>query len=332
MRGQQVEVLEHEADLAVPELGALVAVDAGDVLALQEVVAGRRPVEQAEDVHERRLARARGAHDRDHRALARWSSVTPRSACTVTSPSAYERLRSTTRMSELSHGSPQRWRRWNCGLKGLLDGERRARRPRRARAPGISMPVITARAFRQAVLDLDELAVRDADAHLDRLGLPGSRRARRPWSDGRAQPAPPLDRRAARPPPCAASARRPGRLARRAPGAPCAPLRGSRRRRPACRRPRRRRAARRHRRAGNAAARPAAPDRLRPATCARPPAPGHLRRARRAAGPGSPRAGSAAPRPGRAARCSALRTTTETVAVIPGRSSMLRLSTAMIVL
>ena len=37
---QQVEALEHEADLAVAELGAPVAVDAGDVLALEAVVAG----------------------------------------------------------------------------------------------------------------------------------------------------------------------------------------------------------------------------------------------------------------------------------------------------
>jgi hypothetical protein len=130
VRGQQAEVLEHEADLPVPQLGALVPVHARDVAALEEVLAARRPVEQAEDVHERRLARARGADDRDHRAL---RDLEAHAAQRVHRhvPSAYERFRSTMRMSD-SATSPQRWRRWNCGLKGLLEGELPGAGPRGA--------------------------------------------------------------------------------------------------------------------------------------------------------------------------------------------------------
>ena len=63
--GEQVEGLEHEADLPVADLGALVAVEPRDVDAVEEVAARRRPVEAADDVHERALAGARRAHDRD---------------------------------------------------------------------------------------------------------------------------------------------------------------------------------------------------------------------------------------------------------------------------
>jgi hypothetical protein len=62
---QQVEALEDEADLRVADLGPLVAVETRDVDAVQPVGARGRPVEAAQDVHERRLAGARGAHDGD---------------------------------------------------------------------------------------------------------------------------------------------------------------------------------------------------------------------------------------------------------------------------
>ena len=60
---QQVEALEDEADLGVADLGPLVAVEPRDVDAVEPVAARGRPVEAADDVHQRRLARAGRAHD-----------------------------------------------------------------------------------------------------------------------------------------------------------------------------------------------------------------------------------------------------------------------------
>src|SRR4051812_43920547 len=67
--GQQVERLEHEADLAVADRRELVVVERDDVLAVELVAAARGVVQAAKDVHHRRLARPGVAHDRDHLAL-----------------------------------------------------------------------------------------------------------------------------------------------------------------------------------------------------------------------------------------------------------------------
>jgi len=60
---QQVEGLEHEADLVVAHPRQLVVSLLGDLLVLEPVRAAGRGIEAADDVHERRFARARGAHD-----------------------------------------------------------------------------------------------------------------------------------------------------------------------------------------------------------------------------------------------------------------------------
>ena len=62
---QQVEGLEDEADLLVADARQLVVVHLADLLAVQEVGALRRRVEAADQVHQRRLARARRPHDGD---------------------------------------------------------------------------------------------------------------------------------------------------------------------------------------------------------------------------------------------------------------------------
>ena len=67
--GEQVELLEHEPDPSVPDVGEVLLVHDADVDAGQAVRAGGRDVEAAEDVHQRRLARSRRAHDRDVVAL-----------------------------------------------------------------------------------------------------------------------------------------------------------------------------------------------------------------------------------------------------------------------
>ncbi len=62
---QQVEELEDEADVLAAELRELVVAERRDLGAGDRHGAGRRLVEPREDVHERRLARAGRAHDRD---------------------------------------------------------------------------------------------------------------------------------------------------------------------------------------------------------------------------------------------------------------------------
>ena len=66
---QQIERLEDEADVLVADRRELVVRELPDVLAGEDVFAAVGDVETAEDVHERRLARPRGAHDRHELAL-----------------------------------------------------------------------------------------------------------------------------------------------------------------------------------------------------------------------------------------------------------------------
>src|SRR5207245_1499068 len=63
--GEQVEGLEDESDLAVADRGQVVVPDPADVDAVEVIRALCRLVEAADDMHERALARARRADDRD---------------------------------------------------------------------------------------------------------------------------------------------------------------------------------------------------------------------------------------------------------------------------
>jgi hypothetical protein len=60
---QQVEPLEHEADLLVADRREVVFRHPGHVLAIEKVVPAGRTVETAEDVHQRGLAGARRTGD-----------------------------------------------------------------------------------------------------------------------------------------------------------------------------------------------------------------------------------------------------------------------------
>ena len=62
---QQVEPLEDEADLLVADDRQLVLRHPGDVLAVEEVLPARRPIQAPDDVHEGRLAGSRRARDAD---------------------------------------------------------------------------------------------------------------------------------------------------------------------------------------------------------------------------------------------------------------------------
>ena len=61
--GQQVEGLEHEADLPVAERGQFGVTQRGNGSTVEQVVAPVRAVEAADDVHEGRLARPGRPHD-----------------------------------------------------------------------------------------------------------------------------------------------------------------------------------------------------------------------------------------------------------------------------
>ena len=64
-RRDQVELLEDEAERAQPQLGELVVAQRREVAALEEDLAVARPVERAEQLQQRRLARAARAFERD---------------------------------------------------------------------------------------------------------------------------------------------------------------------------------------------------------------------------------------------------------------------------
>src|SRR5690606_397763 len=66
----QVEALEDEADLAVAQLRARVVGQTAHVLAVEQVFAPGEGLQQARDVEEGGLARARGAGDRNELAVA----------------------------------------------------------------------------------------------------------------------------------------------------------------------------------------------------------------------------------------------------------------------
>ena len=59
---EQIEALEDETDLSIPQAGALVARHVDHFFALQQITAAGGTVEAAERVHQRGLAGARRAH------------------------------------------------------------------------------------------------------------------------------------------------------------------------------------------------------------------------------------------------------------------------------
>ena len=62
---QQIEGLKNESDFLVAHCCQLVVAHCLDCRAIEDVFAGGRPVEAADDVHERRLSRSGRTHDRD---------------------------------------------------------------------------------------------------------------------------------------------------------------------------------------------------------------------------------------------------------------------------
>ena len=66
---QEVEELEHEADVTAAELRQLAVAELRDRGAVDPDLTRARPVESGQDVHERRFARSRGTHHGDELAL-----------------------------------------------------------------------------------------------------------------------------------------------------------------------------------------------------------------------------------------------------------------------
>ena len=75
----QVEALEHKADVALAELGALLLLQAADFGAQEFVGTAGGIVQQAEDVEQRRFAAARRAHDGDELAVLDFEGYTVQS-------------------------------------------------------------------------------------------------------------------------------------------------------------------------------------------------------------------------------------------------------------
>ena len=63
--GDHVELLEHDADLVTAEARQLLARSIRQHIAVEDDFTARRAVHAADDVHQRRLARAGGTHDRE---------------------------------------------------------------------------------------------------------------------------------------------------------------------------------------------------------------------------------------------------------------------------
>ena len=127
-------------------------------------MAARRPVEAAEDVHQRRLARARRAHDGDELAGLD-DRLTPRSAWTLTSPTTKVRVTFSTLMTG---GAARRLRA--CIASVRLRGAAAADWTGRPLAAAFGGDDLIAR-LEIAFDDLGEVVVVEAghDGHRDRL-------------------------------------------------------------------------------------------------------------------------------------------------------------------
>ena len=66
---QQIEELKDEADVPAPQFGELGVAERADLRAVDPRLAAAGPIEPGEQVHQRRLARARRPHHRDQRPL-----------------------------------------------------------------------------------------------------------------------------------------------------------------------------------------------------------------------------------------------------------------------
>ena len=84
--GEQVEGLEDEAHLVIPDAGQLIVAQRGDEDAVQIVLARGWAIEAAQDVHQGRLAGSGGAHDGDHLAARDRQRGAATAPATSTSP------------------------------------------------------------------------------------------------------------------------------------------------------------------------------------------------------------------------------------------------------
>src|SRR5205823_14731472 len=61
--GQEIEPLEHESDLSIPDACQRIPREMGDVVSVEDVAPGGHRVEAPQEVHEGGLARPRRSHD-----------------------------------------------------------------------------------------------------------------------------------------------------------------------------------------------------------------------------------------------------------------------------
>ena len=111
--GHQVEGLEDEPDAVAAQHGELLVVERGEVGVADEHLAGRERVEPGQAVHQRRLARARRAHD---------GGEAPRSNSTVTpSRARTSRVAAAVDLDGVDGRAAAAARRW-AGCVALSDG------------------------------------------------------------------------------------------------------------------------------------------------------------------------------------------------------------------
>ena len=66
---EKIETLKNKTELAIANVGQLVAIESGNVEAIEQVTAARRPIEATEHIHQSRFARAARTHESDKLAL-----------------------------------------------------------------------------------------------------------------------------------------------------------------------------------------------------------------------------------------------------------------------
>src|SRR6266478_3622460 len=61
---QEIKILKDKSDFAIADVGELIAVQSRNIGIIQEIAAGTRPVETAQDIHQRGLSGTTCAHER----------------------------------------------------------------------------------------------------------------------------------------------------------------------------------------------------------------------------------------------------------------------------
>src|SRR6266436_3534422 len=59
---QQIKILEHETDLAIPDISESISIQPGNICAVQDIMTRRGPVETTQNIHKGRFSRTARTH------------------------------------------------------------------------------------------------------------------------------------------------------------------------------------------------------------------------------------------------------------------------------